>query len=291
MGSFGIFFSSRFVRRNLIGGLGFASALELGEGAVELAVEHVLVAHELEHLLGSREGGGEGAALEAKAMVLSGLREAVLNGGDLLFVELADPLGQIAEEDFAHPRSGKFADVGGIAGLKPVEHRAGVVEGLGIIEVQGLEELKVVGTLVAQVAGVLKLSLKAVDVVLVGTVAALTFIEGFTEGADLEALSASQPPETGGDAFDEGPFDYIPWIELFEEAFEESLELFGSFRAVAGGDDDLGGEEAVPDGVACGAGLAAGGFGTGRLLGVAAVGREPAFGDDFSHGKLLLSGA
>lgn len=54
MGSFGIFFSSRFVRRGLIGRLGFAPALELGEGAVELAVEHVLVAHELEHLLGSR---------------------------------------------------------------------------------------------------------------------------------------------------------------------------------------------------------------------------------------------
>jgi hypothetical protein len=41
------------------------SAVELGEGAVELAVEHVLVADELEDFFGRGKGGGKGAVFHA----------------------------------------------------------------------------------------------------------------------------------------------------------------------------------------------------------------------------------
>ncbi len=55
-------FSLWFVRRGLEDGFGAPAALKLDECAVEPAVEHVLVAYELEDLVGGGQGCGEGLA-------------------------------------------------------------------------------------------------------------------------------------------------------------------------------------------------------------------------------------
>ena len=83
---------------------------------------------------------------------------------------------------------------------------------------------------------------------------------------------AAESPEAGGDALDEGSLDNVAGVEVVLELGKKGTEVLGAFGAVAGGDDDLVGEEAVPEGVAAGSAFALGRLGAGRFLGVDAVG-------------------
>ena len=60
---------------------------------------------------------------------------------------------------------------------------------LGVARVEGLEKLQVLGQPAARLVGTVKLALEVGEFAV--AVVAPTFIEGFAEGADLEALSAS----------------------------------------------------------------------------------------------------
>jgi hypothetical protein len=202
---------------------------------------------------------------------LLSLFEAALQGGDFLFVELADSVGQPAEQGDAHFVHGKVAGGDGIAEAKIVEYGGGVAPGFGIVEVELLQEFEVAGALLTQVAGVLKFGLQAMEFVAVGLIVVAGFVEGFADGPGLEALGAAEPPETSGDAFDEGVFDDILGFVVVEEALEEGAEILGAFGIVFG-DDDVGGEEAMLDGVFGGSGLAIGRLRAGGFPGVLLVG-------------------
>jgi hypothetical protein len=114
-----------------------------------------------------------------------------------------------------------------------------------------------------------------------------TGVGGFkyaADGADLEALGAAEPPVAGGDALDEGLLDESLGFELGDEIGEEGVKVGLAFVAVGRIDDDVLGEEPVLEGVARGAGLAAGGPGAGGVLGVALVGGALFGGHGFEHG-------
>jgi len=110
-----------------------------------------------------------------------------------------------------------------------------------------------------------------------------------TDGVGFEAVGAAEPPVGGGEALDEHFLDEGSRLEVGPEAITDSVQLADVFGVV--GQDNVLGEQAVPEGVTRGAGLAVRGPGTGGLAGVGTVGGELLVGDGFCGHRWTPGGA
>ena len=188
--------------------------VELGEGAVNLAVEHGLVADEGGDLSGGGEGAGEGAALEAELAVLFLILDLPFEAGNA-GLEAVQLLLEVLDEGFAEFGGGEMPSRREEVGGEGVEVGAGFFGGGGVSEVgEALEELQVVAVdvEVGLVAG--EGIFEVFEVVLSVEISAAAFVEGFADGAGLEALGAAESPEAGGDAVDEHPLDNVAGVEV-----------------------------------------------------------------------------
>ena len=155
----------------------------------------------------------------------------------------------------------------------PVELGTGLFGGDGVVQVgEAMEVLQVIAEVIA--AGQLGNEgfLEGFDVLFGFEVVAAAFVERFADGPDLERLGAAETLDGGGEAVDVQALDDVARAEVVFQLVEQGAEVLGALGAVASGDDDLIGEQAVLEGVAAGAAFALGGAGAGGFLGVGAVG-------------------
>ena len=191
-----------------------AVAVELGEGAVDLAVEHGLVTHEGGDLSGGGEGGGEGAALEAELPVFLLVGDVALETGDVGF-EVVELTLEASDQVVAEVGGGKIAGRGEDVGGDGVEVGTGFFRGGRVAEVrEALKKLKVGAVAFRGGLGVGEGIFQVFEALLGFEVVAAALVEGFADGTGLEALGAAQSPEAGGDAVDEHPLDDVVGVEV-----------------------------------------------------------------------------
>ncbi len=103
---------------------------EPGEGAVEVAVEHVLVADEFEDFVCGGECGEEWLALAAEFFIALGVFDVVLEAGDSS-VEALGVLLEPDDQEFVEVGCGECASEGGDGFGDVEELRAEAVGGIG----------------------------------------------------------------------------------------------------------------------------------------------------------------
>ena len=110
-------------------------------------------------------------------------------------------------------------------------------------------------------------------------------------GADFHGAGAGKAPGGHDHLLDEEGFDGIERLEMVQVGIEEFVEL----ALVLARDDCVPGGESMFEGIEAGGGLALGGFGTGAVLGVPAIGFDLQFGGHDGAGsfrsELRRSGA
>ncbi|HOG48047.1 MAG TPA: hypothetical protein PLJ35_17825 [Anaerolineae bacterium] len=105
--------------------------------------------------------------------------------------------------------------------------------------------------------------------------------------AGLDAEETAEAPMAGGDGLDEHILHGGGGAQLGAEGGEEGVVLLAGLVGREGVGDDVGGEQAVADGVPADLRFALGRAGAGGFLGVGAVGGEGGGGHVFGHGSLL----
>jgi hypothetical protein len=239
------------------------------QGAVDLAIEHVLVANQAEHVGRLGERGEKPLAGAVKGVGLFGLGDLVL--------EFPEVTAQGAD-DSGHQLGELFLELG----LGEVEQ----VEDVGAAEIVGglLEFAGLVGGALVERPGDQLGQAAFEQQVLLGFAEFLAQLEeglgvlvgglqGGTDGAEFESLGAAEAPVGGGDALDEGFLDQATGLELGQQVVEDGVEL-GAVLGGVGGLEEVPGEQAVLEGVSAGAGLALRGTGAGGAAGVAAIGTK-----------------
>ena len=109
--------------------------------------------------------------------------------------------------------------------------------------------------------------------------------EALADLAGLVADGAVASPIADGDFLDEEFLDHADGPEFIAQLGEEGFELVGVFEVVAGGYDEVSGEEAVFEGVEAGDGFAVGGAGAGGIAGVSTIGPTLGGGGSTRHGS------
>ncbi len=212
---------------------------ESGEGAVEVAVEHVLVADEFEDFVCGGEGGEEWLAPASEVFIALGVFDVVLEAGDSRF-EALGVLVEPGDQEFVEVGCGECASEGGDGFGYVEELRAEAVGGLCEVAVgEGLKELELIAGELEAVALLGELVLKVGDCG-VGLLSLLGgFVEMLMDGAGFESVCAGESPEAGCDALDEGAVDDVCGGEFVLEVGEECAEVLGAFGVIAGGDDEV----------------------------------------------------
>jgi hypothetical protein len=201
MGAKWVRFDNFFMLGMTFSATAWHSATQFGEGAVNLAIEHILVANDAEDAGGGGEGGEKRATGAGLFVVLFGEAKLGAAVGQIAF-GLGDGLGKL------------FAQVGDMGrGGDAIHVVDDLEEGVGQQDFGLLGGGKLVGGLGDKLGGPVE-----VGQVLLGLIdggpglfrfvgVGVGGVEGGTDGAALEALGAAKAPVGGGDALDEGFFD------------------------------------------------------------------------------------